>query len=95
MLLRRLNQALLLGKLGEQIVLVSEKAFRQIDFVQAEMVPKEIYYPCSIKRDETARKTYREKLNPGKSYLEDIFVMDILREELKNNDPRIQRILSE
>jgi len=93
--LRRLNQALRLGKLGEQIVLVSEKAFRQIDFVRAEMVPKEIYYPRFIKRDEIARKTYREKLKPGKSYLEDIFVMDILREELRNDDPRIQRILSE
>ncbi len=93
--LRRLNQALRLGKLGEQIVLVSEKAFRQIDFVRAEPVSKEIYYPRFVQRDETARKTYREKLKPGKSYREDIFVMDILREEMRNDDPRIQRILSE
>lgn len=91
--LRSLNQALMLGKLGEQTVLVSQKAFEQIKFIDAAPVDKSIYYPKFLDRDTTARKTYRQEIKKSKSYRDDIFVMDILREELKNDDPRIQRII--
>ncbi len=93
--LRSLNQALRLGKLGEQTVLISKKAFEQIEFVSAEIVEKEVYYPKFISRDTNARKTYREEIKKSRTYRDDIFVMDILREEMKNDDPRIQRIISE
>lgn len=93
--LRSLNQALKLGKLGEQTVLVSQKAFEQIQFIDAFPVEKNIYYPKFLDRDLTARKTYRQEIKKSKSYRDDIFVMDILREELKNDDPRIQRIIFE
>lgn len=92
--LRTLNQALRLGKLGEQTVLVSEKAFEQLHFEEAELADKTIYYPKFITRDYNARETYRNEIRKGHSYKDDIFVLDILREEMKNNDPRIQRILS-
>ena len=93
--LRSLNQALKLGKLGAQTVLISERAFEQIKFVGAEPVDKEIYYPQFITRDTTARKTYQQEIKKSRTYRDDIFVMDILREEIKNDDPRIQRIISE
>ncbi len=93
--LRGLNQALKLGKLGEQTVLVSQKAFEQINFTDASPVDRSIYYPKFLDRDTTARKTYRQEIKKSKSYRNDIFVMDILREELKNDDPRIQRIIFE
>lgn len=93
--LRSLNQALKLGKLGEQTVLISKKAFAQIRFVDAFPVERSIYYPKFLDRDTTARKTYRQEIKKSKSYRDDIFIMDILREELENDDPRIQRILSE
>lgn len=93
--LRRLNQALKLGKLGEQTVLVSSKAFAQIKFIDVSPVRKDIYYPKFLARDTSARKAYRQEIKKGKSYRDDIFVMDILREELKNDDPRIQRIIFE
>ena len=93
--LRSLNQALKLGKLGEQTVLVSQKAFDRIKFTDASPVDKSIYYPKFLDRDTTARKTYRQEIKKSKSYRDDIFVMDILREELKNDDPRIQRIIFE
>ena len=91
--LRSLNQALMLGKLGLQTVLVSEKAFEQIRFVDAEPVDKSFYYPRFFERDTKARQTYIEEIAKNPFYREDIFVMDILREEMKNNDPRIQRIV--
>lgn len=93
--LRSLNQALKLGKLGAQTVLISEKAFNQLEFVTAETVDKEIYYPKFLNRDITARTTYKNEIQKSRSYKSDIFVMDILREEMKNEDPRIQRIIFE
>lgn len=91
--LRSLNKALQLGKLGEQTVLVSEKAFKQIKFIDAEPVDKTVYYPKFIARDSSARESYKKEIKSGRSYRDDIFVMDILREEMRNDDPRIQRIL--
>ncbi len=93
--LRSLNRALQLGKLGLQTVLVSPKAFGQIRFVDATPVDKNIYYPKFVARDTSARLTYREEIAKSRSYVDDIFVLDILREEMKNDDPRIQRILLE
>lgn len=93
--LRNLNKALRLGKLGEQTVLVSERAFDAIRFVDAAPVDKTEYYPKFLSRDTTARRTYHEEIRRSRTYRDDIFVMDILREEMKNDDPRIQRILSE
>lgn len=93
--LRSLNHALRLGKLGEQIVVLSEKGFSHLKFVEASSVDKTIYYPKFLDRDISARETYRKEIKKTKSYRDDIFVMDILREEMNNDDPRIQRILCE
>ncbi len=93
--LRSLNKALKLGKLGEQTVLVSQKAFDQIKFIDAAPVSKNEYYPKFINRDSSARKAFKQEIKKSKVYRDDIFVLDILREEMQNNDPRIQRIISE
>lgn len=93
--LRSLNKALKLGKLGEQTVLVSQKAFDQIKFIDAAPMSKDEYYPKFIDRDSSARKAFKQEIKKSKVYRDDIFVLDILREEMQNNDPRIQRIISE
>ncbi len=93
--LRLLNHALRLGKLGEQIVLVSEKAFQNLHFIKAIPAERKIYYPQFIVRDTKAREQYRKEIRARRSYRDDIFVLDILREEMKDNDARIQRIISE
>ena len=93
--LRSLNKALRLGKLGEQTVLISEKAFHAVRFLDAEPVDKTEYYPKFLSRDTSARETYHNEIKRSRTYRDDIFVMDILREEMKNDDPRIQRILFE
>ena len=93
--LRSLNEALRLGKLGAQKVLVSERAFEKLSFIDAEFVDKAIYYPKFIDRDLSARETYRNEIRKRLSYKDDIFVLDILREEMTSDDVRIQRIVSE
>ena len=91
--LRSLNTALRLGKLGEQTVVISQRGFDRLKFLEAYPVDKSVYYPKFADRDSTARDTYRKEIKQSKSYRDDIFVMDILREEMANDDPRIQRIL--
>lgn len=93
--LRSLNKALRLGKLGEQTVVVSQEGFDRIKFLKAYPVDRSLYYPKFIKRDHNARAAFRNEIKRGKTYRDDIFVMDILREEMTEDDPRIQRILSE
>ena len=88
--LRGLRQALFLGQLGMQTVLVSEKAFKKLRFISAETVDCSIYYPIFVNRDKTARETYKNEISKSKSYRDDIFALDILREEMKNDDSRLQ-----
>ena len=93
--LRSLNRALRLGKLGAQTVLISDKAFEQLEFKGFELADKAIHYPKFIERDSSARNTYKKEIKSSSSYKNDIFVLDILREEMKSDDQRIQRIVSE
>ena len=91
--LQSLEKALYLGKLGIQIALISEKAFKRLTFVDAKEADKNIYYSRFNARDNNARNEYRNNIRNSKSFKKDIFVMDILREEMKNSDERIQRII--
>jgi len=87
--LRQLNNAMKLGKLGLQIVLISEKAFEKIKFNNAESINNKVYYPKKQVRDIYARSEYlnNERFNINR---DDIFIQDILKEEIKENDPRLQ-----
>lgn len=93
--LRSLNKALRLGKLGEQTVVISQKGFDHLSFIDAYPVSKNVYYPKFLDRDINARDAYRKEIKKSKAYRDDIFVLDILREEMTGDDPRIQQILSE
>lgn len=93
--LRDLDEAMRLGALGEQVVLISPKAFEQINFEGYEVAGYQKYHVKRISRDNIARQAYTSKKKDLKTLKGDLFVLDILREEMKNDDPRIQRILSE
>ena len=90
--LAQLEKAMVLGKLGEQIVLLSEKAFRSIEFVGAISAPKEIYFPKKLARDTAAREDFQKEKERG-SLLTEKYVMDIIREGWKNDDTRLQRVI--
>ena len=93
--LRQLNRAMRLGNLGEQFVLKSRKAFEQIRFVRSETVDGKIYYPKRKKRDLDAREQYRKRERIVTRSSGDIFILDVLREEMKQDDARLQRNLLE
>ena len=92
---RDLNTAMQLGTLGEQIVLLSPKAFGLIEFVEYEIADYREYYYKRTQRDKQARTDYQQKKKNLTALLEDLFVLDIIREEMKNDDPRLQSHISE
>ena len=76
------------------MVLKSRKAFHQIVFSESISAEKEIYYPKKTARDKEARAAYRRERGNRRAS-DAIYLLDILREEMKDNDSRIQRILFE
>jgi len=92
--LEQLSQAMRLGKLGEQTVLKSKKAFGQIHFVNSEPADREIYYPMKSARDKEARTAYKKERS-SQRIVDAVYILDILRERWENDDTRIPRNVSE
>lgn len=86
--LKQLGYAMKLGKLGEQFVLKSPKAFEAIKFLDYTVADNTIYYAKRKARDDEARETYQKELE--NEDLEGIFMRDIIREEIKQDDPRLR-----
>lgn len=88
--LNTLSKAMKLGKLGEQIVLISKKSFEILEFCGYEISSYEEYYYRRKIRDQKAREDYKFHLKHSLLQENDIFIIDILRQEMKNNDQRLQ-----
>ncbi len=87
---RKLKEAMHLGKLGEQTVLVSQKAFSHIRYEGIEPADRSIFYPLRKQRDELARSAYFSARGKDGIKADDLFLIDIIREEIKPDDPRLQ-----
>lgn len=88
----QLEKAMVLGKLGEQVVIMLERAFDAIRFVDAIPAPKEIYLAKKLARDTAAREEFKKEREKGSIFTEK-YVLDIIREGWKNDDPRLQRVV--
>jgi len=93
--LRDLNMAMQLGTLGEQVVLLSKRSFEQIEFQEYEIADHREYYYKRAERDHNARSTYANRKKNLQQLMNDIFILDIMREDMKYDDPRLQSIISE
>ncbi len=89
---QQLSSAMMLGKLGEQVVLISRRSYEHIVFEQAEEVPAAVWYARRYRRDHEARERYfsrdRRSWQRGELYL-----VRLLDEEVKADDERIPRLL--
>lgn len=92
--LRDLNLAMQLGALGEQVVLLSERSFHQIQFTAYEIADYREYYYKRAERDQTARAAYKSRKKNLQQLMDDVFVLDIMREDMQNDDPRLQFLVS-
>ena len=78
-----LSEAMRLGKLGEQVVLKSEKAFDALTFVETFKAPRQEYFSRYRSRDEEARARYRQIASKPVAENE-IYILDIIRNNWKN-----------
>ena len=84
----QLARAMHLGKLGEQVVLKSKFAFSRIQFEGFDVAEKEEFYVLRKARDDEANQHYfgmLEKESDG------LYIQDIMRGGIQNDDPRIPR----
>ncbi|MDR0910620.1 MAG: DUF3990 domain-containing protein [Spirochaetaceae bacterium] len=88
--LRQLKNAMHFGNLGLQVVIKSQKAFAALQFRNSEAVDGSVYFQRRNARDIEARKQYLQGERSGLHLREDLFMLDIMREEIKNDDPRLQ-----
>lgn len=92
---RDLNVAMRLGTLGEQVVLISEKAFEKIEFAGYEIADYRTYYSKRFERDKKARLDYKNRKKTLLQMKDDLFILDIIREDIGNDDPRLRPHISE
>ena len=87
--LAKLYAALSLGKLGEQIVPKSRESSTHIQFTGAEPASAAVYYEKKTVRDREARREYR-KTKRSPDSIHELFMIDIMREAIQNDDPRLR-----
>lgn len=85
----QLNNAMHLGKLGQQFVLKSKKAFNRLKFTGSELAESKEWYVKKLLRDKTARREYfnveRNRRQRG-----DLYIIQIMDEEMKPDDLRLR-----
>lgn len=88
----QLSRAMRLGKLGEQIVIKSKFAFSKIKFEDFEIAEKGTYYVLRKARDDAASQMY---LDIQEEEADGLYIQDIMRGGITNDDARIPRNLSQ
>lgn len=91
--LRRLNEAMRLGRLGLQTALRTERAFARLAFLGAEPVPWDVYHPRYVARDAAARTEWFEGVKGGPRAADDVFAVDLIRKGLKHGDAGLRGVL--
>lgn len=88
----QLAQAMQLGKLGEQIVLKSKYAFSKLKYEGFDVARKDKYYVLRKSRNDEANQHYFRMLEEEGDGL---YIQDIMRGGIKNDDARIPRNIFE
>lgn len=87
----QLAKAMKLGKLGEQVVIKSQFAFSKLKYEGFDVAEKDVFYVFRKARGDEANQTYLEMLEEESDGL---YIQDIMRGGIKNDDPRIPRNIS-
>lgn len=89
---RQLCSAMYLGMLGEQVVIISKKAFSHLKFIDAPLIQASEWYKHRWRRDQAARRGYSDVIK-NQRQKGDLFITQILDEEMQNDDPRLRQTL--
>lgn len=88
----QLARAMRLGKLGEQIVIKSKYAFSKLKYEGCDVAEKDKCYVLRKARDHEANQLYLEMLQEESDGL---YIQDIMRGDIQNDDSRIPRNIPE
>ena len=86
---RQLGNALRLGKLGQQFVLKSKKAFDNLKYLGDETAESKEWFEKKDLRDKLARREYFD-VERNKRQLGDFYIAQIIDEEMKADDIRLR-----
>lgn len=87
---KKLEKAMRLGNLGEQVVLISKAAFEKIQFTDVEEAERSKYYVLKMKRDKAARSEYLNSDRKPSYGPDELYMLDIMRQGVKPDDPRLR-----
>lgn len=87
--INKLKHAMYLGELGEQFVLKSPLAFSKIKFIGTEPALRKDYLVPKKFRDLKARREYLDSNRSYRYSRNDLYMLDILRQEVKPDDSRL------
>ena len=87
--LSSLDKAMKLGKLGTQTCIKSEVAFSRLTFQEAIAAEGDEYFIRRATRDRKARTDYLKLLEEGNG-ADAVYIMDIIRQDWRNDDERLQ-----
>lgn len=90
---RQLNNAMHLGKLGQQFVLKSELAFDRIQFLGYKIAENDKWFPRKNMRDKTTRRQYFD-VERNRRQRGDIYITQIMDEEMTYDNVRLRQNLS-
>ena len=90
--LQQLSHAMKYGDLGLQVMLRSKRAFSSISFTCSYPVDGNEYYPKRMARDRAARTAFQELLE--KEDRTGLYLSDIMRKEISDDDSGIFKIIS-
>lgn len=86
---RQLNNAMHLGRLGQQFVLKSRNAFENIRYIGAEIADYNEWYAKKMLRDRSTRREYFD-VERNRRQRGDIYITQILDEEMSTDDMRLR-----
>ena len=81
--LKQLSYAMKLGELGEQFVLKSEKAFKNLNFIDYTIADNSIYYNKRKLRDTQVRQAFFKQLEEDDK--NGIYIRDIINQEVNDS----------
>lgn len=87
----QLAKAMQLGKLGEQIVIKSRFAFSRLKYEGFDLAARDTFYVRRKARDDEANQLFQDILEEDDGGL---YIRDIVRGGISNDDPRIPRNIS-
>ncbi len=87
--LSKLKDAMYLGDLGLQFVLKSKRAFEAIKYLGNERADAATFFRLKTERDDNARRLYRAS-KKGQNSLDELYILDIMRGQIDNEDPRLR-----